>query len=90
MGTSKNSLPRRDRNESHPDGCVVSLGEGLATQSRRGDNGRMQWLPIDLPDPGHPGDAFAGRLCTVGAHVSLASHSSITGLRDASRACSLT
>lgn len=32
----------------HPEGLVVSLGEGLETQSRRVDNGRMHWLSIDL------------------------------------------
>ncbi|HEX5422134.1 MAG TPA: class I SAM-dependent methyltransferase, partial [Candidatus Acidoferrales bacterium] len=36
--------------ESHPDGLVVSLGEGLETQVRRVDNGRMRWLSVDLPD----------------------------------------
>ncbi len=36
--------------ECHPAGCVVSLGEGLETQSRRVDNGRMHWLSVDLPD----------------------------------------
>ena len=34
----------------HPDGFVVSLGEGLETQALRVDNGRMQWLSVDLPD----------------------------------------
>ena len=34
----------------HPDGLVVSLGEGLETQSRRVDNGRVRWLSVDLPD----------------------------------------
>jgi O-methyltransferase involved in polyketide biosynthesis len=34
----------------HPDGIVVSLGEGLETQARRVDNGRMRWLSVDLPD----------------------------------------
>jgi len=34
----------------HPDGCVVSLGEGLETQVRRVDNGRMHWLSVDLRD----------------------------------------
>lgn len=34
----------------HPAGQVVSLGEGLETQSRRVDNGRMRWLSVDLPD----------------------------------------
>ncbi|WP_234730452.1 class I SAM-dependent methyltransferase [Acidocella facilis] len=36
--------------EHHPDGFVVSLGEGLETQVRRVDNGRMRWLSVDLPD----------------------------------------
>nr|WP_157187729.1 class I SAM-dependent methyltransferase [Paraburkholderia sp. USG1] len=35
--------------EGHPDGVIVSLGEGLETQARRVDNGRMQWLTVDLP-----------------------------------------
>jgi O-methyltransferase involved in polyketide biosynthesis len=34
----------------NPDGCVVSLGEGLETQVRRVDNGRMHWLSVDLRD----------------------------------------
>ncbi len=34
----------------HPDGCVVSLGEGLETQLHRVDNGRMRWLTVDLPE----------------------------------------
>jgi O-methyltransferase involved in polyketide biosynthesis len=34
----------------HPDGIVVSLGEGLETQRQRVDNGRMRWLTVDLPD----------------------------------------
>jgi O-methyltransferase involved in polyketide biosynthesis len=33
----------------HPDGLIVSLGEGLETQSARVDNGRMRWLSVDLP-----------------------------------------
>ena len=36
--------------ERHPDGTIVSLGEGLETQSLRVDNGRMRWLSVDLPD----------------------------------------
>lgn len=36
--------------EHHPDGLVVSLGEGLETQARRVDNGRLRWLSVDLPD----------------------------------------
>lgn len=35
--------------ECHPGGLIVSLGEGLETQSRRVDNGQMRWLSIDLP-----------------------------------------
>jgi O-methyltransferase involved in polyketide biosynthesis len=36
--------------ETHPDGLVVSLGEGLETQAQRVDNGRMRWLSVDLPE----------------------------------------
>jgi len=36
--------------ERHPSGFVVSLGEGLETQVRRVDNGRLRWLSVDLPD----------------------------------------
>src|SRR6202023_3053803 len=36
--------------ERHPDGFVVSLGEGLGTQVRRVDNGRVRWLSVDLTD----------------------------------------
>jgi hypothetical protein len=36
--------------ERHPDGIVVSLGEGLETQRQRVDNGRMRWLTVDLPE----------------------------------------
>jgi O-methyltransferase involved in polyketide biosynthesis len=36
--------------DCHPEGIVASLGEGLETQSRRVDNGRMRWLSVDLPD----------------------------------------
>ena len=35
---------------AHPDGCVVALGEGLETQVRRVDNGRLRWLSVDLPE----------------------------------------
>jgi O-methyltransferase involved in polyketide biosynthesis len=35
--------------QRHPDGLIVSLGEGLETQRCRVDNGRMQWLTVDLP-----------------------------------------
>lgn len=34
----------------HPNGQVISLGEGLETQARRVDNGTMRWLSVDLPD----------------------------------------
>ena len=33
----------------HRDGFVVSLGEGLETQARRVDNGRVRWLSGRLP-----------------------------------------
>lgn len=36
--------------QRHPDGLVVSLGEGLETQFHRVDNGRVQWLTVDLPE----------------------------------------
>ncbi len=36
--------------EHHPQGIVVSLGEGLETQVQRVDNGRLRWLSVDLPD----------------------------------------
>jgi O-methyltransferase involved in polyketide biosynthesis len=35
--------------ERHPDGLIVSLGEGLETQAHRVDNGKMRWLTVDLP-----------------------------------------
>ncbi|MGW2251149.1 class I SAM-dependent methyltransferase [Kitasatospora sp. NPDC001660] len=34
----------------HPRGTVVCLGEGLETQYWRVDNGRAQWLTVDLPE----------------------------------------
>ena len=36
--------------DRHPDGTVISLGEGLETQSQRVDNGRVRWLSVDLPE----------------------------------------
>ena len=36
--------------KEHPEGLVVSLGEGLETQRERVDNGKMRWLSIDLPE----------------------------------------
>jgi O-methyltransferase involved in polyketide biosynthesis len=36
--------------ERHPKGIVVSLGEGLETQSGRVDNSQLRWLSVDLPD----------------------------------------
>ncbi|NOK23028.1 class I SAM-dependent methyltransferase [Corallococcus carmarthensis] len=35
---------------THPDGFIVSLGEGLETQALRLDNGRLRWLSVDLPE----------------------------------------
>ncbi|KIF78326.1 methyltransferase [Streptomyces sp. 150FB] len=34
----------------HPEGTVVALGEGLETQFWRVDNGRMNWLTVELPE----------------------------------------
>jgi O-methyltransferase involved in polyketide biosynthesis len=34
----------------HPNGLVVSLGEGLETQAFRVDNGTIRWLSVDLPE----------------------------------------
>jgi O-methyltransferase involved in polyketide biosynthesis len=34
----------------HPNGLVVSLGEGLETQVQRVDNGQVHWLSVDLPE----------------------------------------
>jgi len=36
--------------ERHPEGTVVEIGAGLNTRYERLDNGRAQWLEIDLPD----------------------------------------
>lgn len=36
--------------DAHPDGMVVSLGEGLESQRCRVDNGRVRWLSVDLPE----------------------------------------
>ena len=35
---------------AHPRGTIVSLGEGLETQNRRVDNGKIRWLTVDLPE----------------------------------------
>jgi O-methyltransferase involved in polyketide biosynthesis len=42
----------------HPDGLVISLGEGPETQARRVDNGRMHWLSVDLPEAIRLREAF--------------------------------
>ena len=34
----------------HPEGTIVSLGEGLETQFWRVDNGRLRWVGVDLPE----------------------------------------
>jgi O-methyltransferase involved in polyketide biosynthesis len=34
----------------HPDGTVVALAEGLETQFWRVDNGRVNWLGVELPE----------------------------------------
>lgn len=40
----------RDWLRDHPGGQVVALGEGLETQCRRVDDGRVRWLSVDLPE----------------------------------------
>lgn len=40
----------RDFLQEHPDGTVVSLGEGLETGFWRVDNGRVQWISLDFPE----------------------------------------
>jgi O-methyltransferase involved in polyketide biosynthesis len=40
----------RDWLGKHPDGWVAALGEGLETQFSRVDNGRLNWLTVDLPE----------------------------------------
>lgn len=34
----------------HPDDTVAALGEGFETQFWRVDNGRVQWLSVDVPE----------------------------------------
>ncbi|MDR2036598.1 MAG: class I SAM-dependent methyltransferase [Bacteroidales bacterium] len=36
--------------ECNPNGTIVSLGEGLDTQFWRIDNGRLNWISVDLPE----------------------------------------
>lgn len=36
--------------QTHPEGYVVGLAEGLETQCYRLDNGKIRWLSIDLPE----------------------------------------
>ena len=43
---------------AHPEGWVVSLGEGLETQFSRVDNGRLTWLTVDLPEAMRLRDRF--------------------------------
>jgi O-methyltransferase involved in polyketide biosynthesis len=42
----------RDFLAHHPDAQVLSLGSGLSTQFERLDNGRLQWVDVDLPEVG--------------------------------------
>jgi hypothetical protein len=44
--------------ERYPEGCIVSLGEGLETQAGRVDNGRMRWCSVDLPAAIHLRERF--------------------------------
>ncbi len=39
----------RDFLEKAPDGLVVNLGAGLDTRFHRLDNGRVEWIELDLP-----------------------------------------
>ncbi|WP_236573091.1 class I SAM-dependent methyltransferase [Streptomyces sp. GS7] len=50
---------------THPDGTIVQLAEGLETQFWRCDNGRAQWLGVDLPTSLIPELAHVGveKLC---------------------------
>ena len=36
--------------QEHPEGTVISLGEGLDSQFWRVDNGRLNWISVDLPE----------------------------------------
>ena len=36
--------------QANPDGTVVALGEGLETQLWRVDNGRVEWVSVELPE----------------------------------------
>lgn len=36
--------------QDFPNSTIVALGEGLETQVRRIDNGRLKWLAVDLPE----------------------------------------
>jgi O-methyltransferase involved in polyketide biosynthesis len=40
----------RDWADRRPGGSVVALGEGLETQVKRVDDGRVRWLSVDLPE----------------------------------------
>ncbi|HEX2137527.1 MAG TPA: class I SAM-dependent methyltransferase [Microvirga sp.] len=40
----------RDFLKHHPEAQVLSLGSGLSTQFERLDNGRLNWVDIDLPE----------------------------------------
>ena len=60
--------PLRAWLEEHPDGRVVALGEGLETQMHRVDNGRVQWLSVDLPESIQLREKF---IPTAGRHRNL-------------------
>ena len=56
----------------HPNGLVVSLGEGLETQAWRVDNGTLRWLSVDLPEAIEAREKFlppAGRFAHLSADV---------------------
>jgi O-methyltransferase involved in polyketide biosynthesis len=56
----------------HPNGLVVSLGEGLETQAWRVDNGTIRWLSVDLPEAIEAREIFfapGGRFAHLAADV---------------------
>jgi O-methyltransferase involved in polyketide biosynthesis len=62
----------RSWSRRHPNGLVVSLGEGLETQAWRVDNGSLRWLSVDLPESMRAREIFlhpAGRFRHVAADV---------------------